>query len=345
MLENLKFRISRFLRRNEAVVLMYHGVSSFRYKLPVWTQLKTDLFEEQMRFLRRSGYHVCHLTELLRYIDEHKKIPRNCVVVTFDDGFRNNYLEALPVLENYSIPATVFVTANLIGTSDLIWSDLMTYALNETNASNLDHDDLGKYSLKSTQETSISLRSILQSLKKIPADEKDRIVRDIVHDLLPDGEDKSSPVYESFKLMSWSELIELSKSTSIQIGGHTCTHNILTRLSRDIAQSEIQDCKSILEEKLDTRVDLFAYPNGTTNDFSEQDINTLRSTGWHAAVTTVENRVTVPIDPYRIPRVGIGSGTTSAAFAYTLSGRDIWTNEPLSVIPYRVLMGALRGRY
>lgn len=344
MLENLKFRVSRFLRRNEPIVLMYHGVTSFQYKLPVWTQLEIDLFEDQMQFLRESRYHVCHLAELLNYINDHKKIPENCVVVTFDDGFRNNYLEALSILEKYSIPATVFVTAGLIGTSELIWTDLLVYTLCETTVSQFSHDELGTFSLGSANETSVSLRSILQILKQVPADQKDRIVNDVIQTLLPKGVDSSSPVYQSFKLMSWAELGNLSKSKSIEIGGHTCNHNILSRLDGETAHSEILDCKSTLEKKLNTKVNLFAYPNGTTNDFSDREICSLKSTGWQAAVTTVESRVGIPIDRFRIPRIGVGSGTDSADFAYTLSGRNIWANGSFSVLPLRVLKGTLTGR-
>jgi peptidoglycan/xylan/chitin deacetylase (PgdA/CDA1 family) len=266
-------------------------------------------------------------------------------VVTFDDGFRNNYHEALPVLEKYSIPATVFITAELIGTSELIWSDLLIYAFSETPANKLTHDEVGSYSLKTVDETSTSLRSIVGILKTVPAEQKDRIVNDIVQTLLPDGVDSSSPLYESLKLMSWSELTELSRSECIQIGGHTCSHNILTRLSREAAQAEIEGCKSVLEDKLKNRVDVFAYPNGTRNDFSAQDVDLLRSGGWQSAVTTEENRVTVPFDRYRIPRLGIGAGTSLGDFSYMLSGRSHRNTSSLATLPLRIVKAVVAGRY
>ncbi|MDP8260445.1 MAG: polysaccharide deacetylase family protein [Candidatus Gygaella obscura] len=105
-----------FILRREYVVpiFMYHSV---RKDNPSSTKLivSPKAFEEQMRFLAKNSYNVISLSCLARIIQENKKIPPKTVVVTFDDGYRDNFLNAKPILEKYLIPATIFIAVDFIG--------------------------------------------------------------------------------------------------------------------------------------------------------------------------------------------------------------------------------------
>jgi len=94
-------------------ILMYHNIE----KMPAGKDLFVTpaQFEEQMRFLRRRGYNVISLSTLADMISSGKPVPRNTVVVTFDDGNENNFINAFPILEKYHIPATVFMISDCIG--------------------------------------------------------------------------------------------------------------------------------------------------------------------------------------------------------------------------------------
>lgn len=102
------------LGNDRAVILMYHSVSP---KLDYFMNVEPAAFERQMAYLKRKEYPVIPLTELIRRIKTHEPLGGS-VVITFDDGYRDNYTVAFPILKKYRFPATIFVTTDLIGKSD-----------------------------------------------------------------------------------------------------------------------------------------------------------------------------------------------------------------------------------
>lgn len=82
-------------------------------------------FEYQMEFLRKHDYNVISLSDLVNAIQQRKPLPHNSVVVTFDDGPVNNYVDAFPILKRYKIPAMIFIVAEKVGTKDfLTWQQI-----------------------------------------------------------------------------------------------------------------------------------------------------------------------------------------------------------------------------
>ncbi len=105
----------RSVRTSSARVLYYHRIDDEQHRSCV----SPAAFAEQMAHLRREGYAVLPLLELRSYLDEHRPFPERAVVVTFDDGFADNFTRAFPVLVRHAVPATIFLTAGFIGGSDL----------------------------------------------------------------------------------------------------------------------------------------------------------------------------------------------------------------------------------
>jgi len=104
-----------FLRKNYAVpVIMYHRVLTNPdpgYKLAV----SSRDFYRQMRFLKENNFNVLPLSELVRLVGEKKKLPPRTIAITFDDGYRDNYICAFPILKKFRLPATIFVIVDEIG--------------------------------------------------------------------------------------------------------------------------------------------------------------------------------------------------------------------------------------
>jgi len=106
-------------------VLMYHNVADS-------TSYKTDTvsprnLEWQIAFLKNKGYNIITLDELVDGIKQGKKFPRNSVALTFDDGMRNNYTAAFPILRKYEIPAYFFISPGTVGREDsMSWSDIVS---------------------------------------------------------------------------------------------------------------------------------------------------------------------------------------------------------------------------
>ena len=100
-------------------ILMYHKVNPDPQTGKLGLRVTPSEFEWQMKYLREEGYHSVSLGDVRDYIREGKPLPPKPVVITFDDGYRDNYTYALPILEDYGFTATVFVVVNTIGKENL----------------------------------------------------------------------------------------------------------------------------------------------------------------------------------------------------------------------------------
>ena len=102
-------------RGAEPVILMYHSVGEAGLKKNTILNISIETFERQMEFLYRHHYRVVSLLDLAESLEKNKKMPSKTVVLTFDDGYENNYTHVLPILKKYHFSATVFVIVNYLG--------------------------------------------------------------------------------------------------------------------------------------------------------------------------------------------------------------------------------------
>ena len=105
-------------------IVMYHSVKPVVVKGDLLT-VSVDTFRKQMDFLNNNHYNVVPLETVQDYISGNKKIPPRTIVLTFDDGYKDNYTYVFPVLKRYNFPATIFVILSQIGAADrLSWDEV-----------------------------------------------------------------------------------------------------------------------------------------------------------------------------------------------------------------------------
>src|SRR3989338_9147920 len=104
-----------FFPLKTTIILMYHKVNK-------------ENFNEQMKYLKKY-YNLISLKELTTLLKEKKNLTRNSIVITFDDGYLNNYLNAYPALKRHGLPATFFIVTSLIGRNTLAWWDKINYTI------------------------------------------------------------------------------------------------------------------------------------------------------------------------------------------------------------------------
>jgi len=321
----------RFLRRGDAAILMYHGISDYPFRFPVWTQLPTARFESHLAILSAAGYTVHRLADIVDCLVSGRPFPRRAVAITFDDGFASNATRALPLLEKYGAPATVFLTAELIGNDELIWTDRLATALLATKQRRGTASPIGAIDLADAAAASRAYRRLVGHLKAIPSLEKDRQLDAIVAELLPQGLARGDPLHGEFSMMNWSQARSMLASGLVDFGGHTCRHDILTRQAPDTMPEDVARCRRIIERELDQPVDLFAYPNGSRADFDGRSIDALKSGGWRAAVTTLVGHTASTDSVFELPRLGIGNDTKDTDLRYMLAGIGAWREARWSV--------------
>lgn len=261
-----------------AIVLLYHRVAE--QAVDPWSLcVKPQHFVEHLQVLAQS-YRPLSLEQLLRIIEE-RGVLKECVVVTFDDGYADNLQTAKPLLETYGIPATIFVATGYLGDERGFWWDELQELILEQGA-----EHIGLY------------LSMYQLLLPLPHHDRRRILADWWK---WKGQTKSPS--SSARPMSVEDLASIGGCSLIDIGAHTHTHPVLHMLNETEQCNDIRQSKVLLEEILNRTVEHFAYPHGS-GGASTPDI--VQRAGFGCACSTSTGTVTVSTDRYHLPRMAVG---------------------------------------
>ncbi len=255
---------------NEVPILTYHRVTATGNNYPFDGNLisaSPKTFYQQMKYIS-SNYHPVSMAEFIEAVDGNKTLPKNAVMVTFDDGFEDNYTNAYPILKEFNIPATFFVATDYIGKHETIWYERLAYFFNRVKVKEVNIKSL-HLSFKINKKDKLShYDEFIEQLKIISNSQRIKILYALYQEYgdpylnIPTDEDKLS------KFMTWEQLKELSQN-NMTIAAHSHTHPILSMLSQDKIQYELSESKKMIERNLNTRVDCIAYPDGQEESFSE----------------------------------------------------------------------------
>jgi peptidoglycan/xylan/chitin deacetylase (PgdA/CDA1 family) len=308
--------VIRFCNRRKVVILMYHGVTD--KSIINWTQVPAKRFGKQMKYISRRCNPV-RLMKAVAILKGKQDATNYPAVVTFDDGFKNNYTCAYPIMKRYGIMSTIFVTTSFIDKDPrfggLLWTDYISSILSSTK---VDFLDLTKYGLGIIDLTDEIKRYeakgyICYELKKLDTDLKLRIIEEI-------GERLKSAVseydYSVFQSMDWDDIAELSRDGSVEIGAHSVNHEILPNLPPEMMEKEILDSKEITEQRIGRRVVSFAYPNGSY----DRRVRSTASANFECALTSEEGLNRAGDDVYRLKRFNIYNDMRLWEFKLAVSG-------------------------
>lgn len=261
-------------------ILIYHRVNDDRDSF--FPGVSIDAFANEMEYLVRH-YSVLALEDAVDGMQS-RNLPDKAVVVTFDDGYRDNYLNAFPILKRLSIPATIFLATDAIGSGRILWHDRVFTAFRETESPILEglvRTDLRCYSLRTLEEKLLAQRQILKLLRSVDEDERSRLIDRLISML---GVEDSKE--DRGLMLNWDEIKEMHDS-GISFGSHTVTHPILSTLSIDRTKMEVYGSKKTIEERLGSPVKAFAYPNGGPADFNEDIKKLVKRAGYVCGLTTI----------------------------------------------------------
>jgi peptidoglycan/xylan/chitin deacetylase (PgdA/CDA1 family) len=265
------------------------------------TSIGVEDFEYQIRYLY-SKCNVMPLDEMLLHLQAKKTLPPKTVAITFDDGYKDNYTNAYPILRKYSLPAIIFLTTCHIDTGELIWSDKVKYAIMNTGRERVELKGLGMYSLHSHDDRKQAYFDIVSKLKEFLQDEKNLMIKKLLTKLavsIPNDLGKEVG-------LSWDEIREMSNN-GITFGAHTVTHAILTKLPLEETRKEILESKKRIEEEVGMPVTTFSYPNGGPADFNNEIKSILKQNGFMYAVTASPPKLVTPdTDLWELGRISMG---------------------------------------
>jgi len=306
----------RFISRKKILIVMYHGIVKDPMPIPCWWQLPYNLFKWQLEYLNKY-YTVMHLTEVIQKIKNKEKLPDNVAIITFDDGFKNNYSTAFPLLKELKLPASIFLTTDLIGTDQLIWTDEIFLMLAQTKVKSIDLRKFGLDIIELSPEKALQVFNIVgDKLKSLNLEDKNAMFTYIKNTLCT--QINVTTYNDHFKLLSWADVEAMNSSGLIQWGAHSATHQILSRLDDPSLNDEIKNsCAKISTYGQQI---LFAYPNGRQVDFDERAQNILKEFNALCSLTTISGLNTYSQDLYELKRIGVGHDMTHDRFKLLCSG-------------------------
>lgn len=296
------------------IVLIYHRVTTLSSD-PGMLAVSPENFREQMRYLKDT-------VSLVRFEDDWAKAVKPAVCITFDDGYADNGLEALPILEEVGVPATFFVSTGTIGTKQAFWWDELGHIVLEKQ--NLPSSfTLGEgRSLKtwptgSRSERQTFYQEIVLALKNATVEDRNDRLSQLRHWAGTEEE-----LADTHRAMTVDELRLLGKSSLVTIGAHTVTHARLSSLTPVAQAEEISASKRQLEAWLAREIKVFSYPFGRRCDYTHDTVALCRKVGFTKAAANFAGQTHSWSDPYQVPRHLVRNWPLDV-FAAKL--REFWT--------------------
>lgn len=247
-------------------------------------------FAEQMRWLRAS-FRVLPLRAAVEHLVA-GTLPARALCITFDDGYRDNAQNALPVLQSLGLPASFFVTTRYID-GGMMWNDRVVEAVRHWPGTGMDlrRFELGLHGFETGRAG--ALASLLPQIKYRPYAEREALADELL---------ALSGAPTTRMMMDEAEILGLHRA-GMEIGGHTVSHPILCALDEAAAGAEIRDNKRTLEGIIGAPLWSFAYPNGQPHrDYDARHIAILRECGYHCALSTSPGTADQGTSRYQLPR-------------------------------------------
>lgn len=282
-------------------ILLYHRVEYLNDDFNMQA-VTPDNFEKHMKFLH-DHYDVISLNAPMK--EWFNGGEREAVIVTFDDGYYDFLYNAIPVLEKYHVPATVFVTTGNIDSEYENWTDSILRIIfsNSKQKDFFTFDNRfyqGKYPTSNYKEKYDFYQMIRRIFLVSTAEEKRRYESELL-----DWAGLEREGRKDRRIMTSEEIRKAAKTEGISIGAHTVTHAALKTLSISEQRSEILESKKILEKIIEKEVNLFSYPFGTRDEYSDVTVQLLKEVGFEKAVVAYPANLNEETNVYELNRFAV----------------------------------------
>lgn len=307
-IENYYQKLRGFNADNSFKILLYHGVSNVKSKgieNYAVKHINQDKFYEQIKFIKKN-LNILSVSQLLDLILKKKKIKKNSVLITFDDGYENNFTMASPILEEFNVPATFYISSGLMNSTKMFWTDILEDCINRTKKSKI-IIRLGKEKIKlklnNSLEKVISLELIKKFCKACKRSEKDNIVNNVIYATEVEPSEEASLNYRK---LTWNQIKKMDSNKLFTIGGHSTYHDILSLQKPKLAEKDINLSLDLLEYNLEHKVLDYSYPEGQNNHFNNKIITFLKKRKIHLCPSAINGTNKIDDDLFKLKRIMVG---------------------------------------
>ena len=320
----------RFLRQRlikELPILAYHRVydiediTAFPFD-PELINASCASFAWQMHYIK-ARYNPITFRMLIDTLDGKAPLPERPLIVTFDDGYNDNYHNAFPILKSLGIPATIFLSTGYIGSPKPFWFELVAHIVYRAPNGLMALDDL-QLTLRLDDDVAsrrTATYQLLRKLKQVRNKQRLSFLEQFEHDYASVVDTASFPLSQP---MTWDQIREMH-TAGIEFGSHTITHPILSQLDDKALEYELAGSKQQIEQELDDPILVLAYPVGDTTAFDERVMRAAQNSGYRLGVSYIKgvNRLD-KLDHFTLYRQHVESYTSKYFFTGLLSLPEIF---------------------
>ncbi|MCC7450514.1 MAG: polysaccharide deacetylase family protein [Anaerolineae bacterium] len=313
-------------------VLAYHRItdptpSQFSYYIPN-ISCAPEMFARQMDYVAQH-FNVIDLAALRDFIERGTPLPPRPLLITFDDGYLDNYTNAYPVLRQHKFPAVIFLMTRAMDDPTPPWWDACGYYFQHTLRTQANLPLVGACDLSTPALRNAARESLMRRLKQIPEGQKQEAMQ-----MLPTALDVTPPPLEPRLFMNWDEVREIV-ANGVACQPHTVTHPILTRIDPAEVRRQLKESRTKIEQETGQIATTFAYPNGTLADYNADTMQALRENGYTIAVTLIPGPMRiadVKQHPLQIARIFLGNRDSFESFVMKVMGLPAVTSR-LELMP------------
>ncbi len=308
-------KLIHFRAQNKLTILAYHRIfppvnNDYPFLKDVMSASQ-EIFHEQVSFLKKH-FSIINFYNLKELLESEKSLPPNLLILTFDDGYADNYDDMLPVLQDHNTTATVYVATEFIDDQKLFWVDRIAFKINKSEGEKLSLLD-GKYSFNIDKNNKKEvIYKVINICSRIPDELFRVVICEIYSQLL---KEPNSNEFNLAKPLSWNQVTSLSNS-GIEIGAHTVTHGFLNNMTYSEQVFELKTSKEKIEKEIGKPIVSAAYPAGMYNQETLKVTNELGfdfACNYKHAIAKFDNKIR-----YELPRIHIDDFVELPLFkAYT----------------------------
>lgn len=266
---------------NSALIFMMHRMEDLTHGIRGHSP---EFLRATLSYMRREGYNLISLEEIIRRLQNNEVLPRKSVAFTIDDGFLDQATVAAPIFNEFDCPVTIFLITGFLDGLLWPWDDRVNYAFTKSKRNSLSvrlgtmdlQYDLSTPALRRTAARDFRARAKLIS--------EDAMIQGLTQLAIATDVELPAAPSSPYMPMTWGMAREL-ENKGVTFGPHTVSHRILSRMTPERARYEIVESWRRLKDELSNPLPLFAYPTGRRIDFTMRDINILHEVGFLGAVT------------------------------------------------------------
>jgi len=295
--------LNEFATRRIAI-LKYHSIQDkpelYDDSIGLSIIQSTDAFKEQMRLLA-SRFNPVTLDDVFQFLMGVKTIKKNAVAITFDDGYADNFEIAAPILDNYGLRATFYVTVGSIASPNPPWFLRLRHAIWTTKKNKIVFPGSGNdFRIQNRQDKLKLMRFVSKRCASLAENSLESTVKEIEQTLEVEAFAPKSEI-----MMTWNQIKKLHESGHI-IGSHTMHHPNVAFLSKDDLKWQLMQSKHILEKEIGAPIRHFSYPNPALSpQFTDETTAAVKESGYKTAVLSANGSVREGNEPLLLERLSV----------------------------------------